>query len=77
MHGVVEAFTLMVTTPLLPAALLGLLWGVIGGAMPGLSASVTMALIGLPPPRSRMRKVVSMSSTSKASVPTPSGWRLR
>ncbi len=32
-------------TPLIPAALVGLVWGVIGGALPGLSASVTMALI--------------------------------
>ncbi len=32
-------------TPLVPAALIGLVWGVIGGALPGLSASVTMALI--------------------------------
>ena len=32
-------------TALVPAAALGLVWGVIGGALPGLSASVTMALI--------------------------------
>ncbi len=32
-------------TMLIPASLIGLVWGVIGGAMPGLSASVTMALV--------------------------------
>ena len=36
---------LLIATPLVPAALAGLVWGIIGGAMPGLSASVTMALV--------------------------------
>lgn len=37
--------SMLLGTPLIPAALIGLVWGVIGGALPGLSASVTMALI--------------------------------
>lgn len=45
MDGLLQAAALLVTTPLVPAALAGLVWGIIGGAMPGLSASVTMALI--------------------------------
>jgi putative tricarboxylic transport membrane protein len=40
-----RAVTLLVTTPLIPAALAGLVWGIIGGALPGISASITMALI--------------------------------
>jgi len=35
----------MVTTPLIPAALGGLIWGIMGGAMPGISASIAMALL--------------------------------
>lgn len=45
MDGLLQAAALLVTTSLVPAALAGLVWGIIGGAMPGLSASVTMALI--------------------------------
>ena len=40
-----KSLNMLVSTPLVPAALAGLVWGIIGGAMPGLSASVTMALI--------------------------------
>ncbi|MGL4242162.1 MAG: tripartite tricarboxylate transporter permease, partial [Beijerinckiaceae bacterium] len=40
-----RALELTVTTPLVPAALAGLVWGIIGGALPGISASITMALI--------------------------------
>jgi putative tricarboxylic transport membrane protein len=40
-----RAFTLLVSTPLIPAAIAGLIWGIIGGALPGISASITMALI--------------------------------
>jgi putative tricarboxylic transport membrane protein len=35
----------MVTTPLVFAALGGLTWGVLGSSMPGMSASITMALL--------------------------------
>jgi putative tricarboxylic transport membrane protein len=40
-----RALELTMTTPLVPAALAGLVWGIIGGALPGISASITMALI--------------------------------
>lgn len=45
MDAFAHALQLMVTTPLVPAALAGLVWGICGGAMPGLSASVTMSLV--------------------------------
>lgn len=45
MDSLAKSFELLTTTPLIPAAIAGLVWGIIGGAMPGLSASVTMALI--------------------------------
>jgi putative tricarboxylic transport membrane protein len=45
MDDLARAFTLLFTTPLLPAALAGLVWGIIGGALPGISASITMALL--------------------------------
>ncbi|MDB5533032.1 MAG: tctA, partial [Hyphomicrobiales bacterium] len=45
MESLLKSLMLLVTTPLIPASLIGLVWGVVGGAMPGLSASVTMALI--------------------------------
>jgi putative tricarboxylic transport membrane protein len=40
-----RSLTLLVTTPLVPAAFAGLVWGIIGGALPGISASITMALL--------------------------------
>jgi putative tricarboxylic transport membrane protein len=40
-----QALTMLATTPIVPAALAGLVWGIIGGALPGISASITMALI--------------------------------
>lgn len=45
MDDLARALTLLVSTPLIPAALVGLIWGIIGGALPGISASITMALI--------------------------------
>jgi putative tricarboxylic transport membrane protein len=45
MDSASQIFMMLFATPLIPAALVGLVWGVIGGALPGLSASVTMALI--------------------------------
>ena len=36
---------MMVTTPLVFAAIGGLIWGVVGSSMPGMSASITMALL--------------------------------
>jgi putative tricarboxylic transport membrane protein len=45
MDDLYRAVTLLVTTPLIPVAIVGLIWGIIGGALPGISASITMALI--------------------------------
>ena len=36
---------MLVTTPLVPAAIAGLAWGILGGALPGISASITMTLL--------------------------------
>jgi putative tricarboxylic transport membrane protein len=38
-------WTLSTTTWVIPAALVGLVWGILGGALPGISASITMALL--------------------------------
>jgi putative tricarboxylic transport membrane protein len=40
-----QAFTLLTTTPLIAVALLGLIWGILGGALPGISPSISMALL--------------------------------
>jgi len=40
-----QIMTMVVTTPVVPAAIGGLVWGMMGGACPGLSASITMALL--------------------------------
>src|SRR3954462_11218461 len=40
-----QALTMLVTTSVVPAAIGGLIWGMLGGSMPGLSASITMALL--------------------------------
>jgi putative tricarboxylic transport membrane protein len=45
MDDLARALTMLVTTPVVPAAFAGLIWGIIGGALPGISASITMALI--------------------------------
>src|SRR5215211_790609 len=45
MDDLARALTMLVTTPVVPAAVAGLVWGIIGGALPGISASITMALI--------------------------------
>ncbi len=45
MESLGALFQMLFGTALVPAAFIGLIWGVIGGALPGLSASVTMALI--------------------------------
>jgi putative tricarboxylic transport membrane protein len=39
------ALNLLVTTPIVPAAIGGLIWGILGGALPGISPSITMALL--------------------------------
>src|SRR5918992_529093 len=45
MEDFARALTMLGTTYVVPAALAGLIWGIIGGALPGISASITMALI--------------------------------
>ncbi len=45
MPSLLDAFALLYSTPIIPIALLGLTWGVVGGALPGISASITMALL--------------------------------
>ena len=45
MEDLSRALALLVTTPLVPVAIAGLVWGIIGGALPGISASITMALV--------------------------------
>lgn len=45
MGSLVQALTLLVTTPLVPAAAAGVAWGILGGALPGISPSITMALV--------------------------------
>ena len=38
-------FELLFTTPIIPAAFGGVAWGILGGALPGISPSITMALL--------------------------------
>ena len=45
MESFVQALTMTVATPLVPAALAGLVWGILGGALPGISPSIAMALL--------------------------------
>lgn len=40
-----EIFSLLFTTPIVPAAFAGVAWGILGGALPGISPSITMALL--------------------------------
>jgi putative tricarboxylic transport membrane protein len=45
MDSLLLAFTLLTTTPLIFAAVGGVSWGILGGALPGISPSITMALV--------------------------------
>lgn len=45
MESLLLGLTLLVTTPLVLAAVGGVSWGVLGGALPGISPSITMALV--------------------------------
>lgn len=45
MDSLLLALTLMATTPLIPAAVAGVSLGILGGALPGISPSITMALV--------------------------------
>ena len=42
---VIDAFTSLFTTTVVPAAFGGVAWGILGGALPGISPSITMALL--------------------------------
>ena len=41
----IGTLTSLFTTPIVPAAFAGVAWGILGGAMPGISPSITMALL--------------------------------
>ena len=45
MEGIRTALELLTTTPLVLATLAGVGWGIIGGAIPGISTSITVALL--------------------------------
>lgn len=45
MQSLATAFELLTTTPIVLSAIAGLIWGIIGGSLPGISASITMALL--------------------------------
>lgn len=40
-----DALSVFLTTPIVPAAFGGVAWGILGGALPGISPSITMALL--------------------------------
>ena len=43
--AVIDALLSIFTTPIGPAAFAGVAWGILGGALPGISPSITMALL--------------------------------
>ena len=45
MGAVLEGLHMLVTTPLALAAVAGVAWGILGGALPGISPSISMALL--------------------------------
>jgi putative tricarboxylic transport membrane protein len=45
MDELFAALQMLFTTPVAPVAVLGLIWGILGGALPGISPSITMALL--------------------------------
>ncbi len=45
MEGLTHAWTALTTTPAVFAAFGGVAWGILGGALPGISPSITMALL--------------------------------
>ena len=45
MEGITHAWTALTTTPAIFAAFGGVAWGILGGALPGISPSITMALL--------------------------------
>jgi putative tricarboxylic transport membrane protein len=45
MSDLFASLTPLFTTPIIPAAFAGVAWGLVGGALPGISPSITMALL--------------------------------
>ncbi len=45
MGELVRTFETLLTTAIVPAAFAGVAWGIVGGALPGISPSITMALL--------------------------------
>lgn len=45
MDGLLDGLRLLVSTAIVPAAFGGVAWGILGGALPGISPSITMALL--------------------------------
>lgn len=45
MDALFQSFELLTTTFVVPMAILGMVWGIFGGSLPGLSPSITMALL--------------------------------
>ncbi len=45
MDAIITSFELLGTTLIIPMAIIGMTWGIFGGATPGLSPSITMALL--------------------------------
>lgn len=45
MDGISSAWTMLTTTPAIFAAIGGVAWGIIGGALPGISPSIALALL--------------------------------
>jgi putative tricarboxylic transport membrane protein len=44
-NDLADALSRIFTTPIAPAAVAGVAWGILGGALPGISPSITMALL--------------------------------
>lgn len=45
MDAILTSFDMLGTTMIVPMAILGMTWGIFGGALPGISPSITMALL--------------------------------
>ncbi len=45
MDSVLQGIELLISTPLVFAAVAGVAWGILGGALPGISPSISMALL--------------------------------
>lgn len=45
MDTLLQIFYLYTTTPIIPVVIIGVAWGIVGGALPGISPSITMALL--------------------------------